>query len=112
MPTSATAQAAVAATLGGADPSDPAAVAWFYRSSFPRYPAPARALIADFLVGSAGTPPAGALARLKDAVSAFPPLQSAARPPREPAEAGPAAALARLGAHAPRVRDLSVPGRV
>lgn len=105
MPTSATAQALVAAALSGADPADPAAVARFYRHGFPRYPAQARALIADFLIGSATIPPAGALARLKDAISAF---------PAPPARARTAArvGLVRLSARTPRRHDVTLPGRV
>lgn len=69
MPTSSVSFAAVAACLAGIDPLDRGAVSRFYRRLPRDYPPPARALIADFLIGLSGPPPAWALQRLKWAVT-------------------------------------------
>lgn len=69
MPTSSVTFAAVAACLAGIDPGDGGAVSRFYRRLPRDYSPPAQALIADFLVGLSGPPPAGALERLKWAVT-------------------------------------------
>ena len=70
MPAQAIAFAAVAAALSDANARDPAAVSRFYRRRLRDYPEPARALVADFLIGASGTPSPEALDRLRNAVSA------------------------------------------
>ena len=79
MPGSNTIFAAVAACLAGVDPADRAAVSRFYRRLNRDYPAPARALIADFLIGLSGPPSARVLDRLNRAVAPVDPWTPAAQ---------------------------------
>jgi hypothetical protein len=69
MPTPRSSFAAVAATLGGIDPTDNAAVENFYRREFVVYPESVRFLITDFLAGATDAPSAEELERLKQTVA-------------------------------------------
>ena len=110
MPTSSLTFAAVAACLAGIDPGDRGAVSRFYRRLHWDYPPPAQALIADFLVGLSGPPPAGALERLKWAVLGAVPRKPVARDLHELCPAGLNPPPRRRRPAAAATRDLPAAG--